>query len=67
VTTVKLAVQAVDLVADAAGMNSALTSCPIERCWRDVHTASQHVLMNTARFEVIGRVLFGLDPASPVI
>jgi alkylation response protein AidB-like acyl-CoA dehydrogenase len=67
VTAAKLAVQAVDLVADAAGMNSAQTSCPIERCWRDVHTASQHVLMNTARFEVVGRVLFGLDPGSPVI
>ena len=67
VTAAKLAVQAVDLVADAAGMNSAQTSCPIERCWRDVHTATQHVLMNTARFEVVGRVLFGLDPGSPVI
>ena len=63
----RLAVQAVDLVADAAGMNSAQTSCPIERCWRDVHTATQHVLMNTSRFEVVGRVLFGLDPGSPVI
>ncbi|HZC45917.1 MAG TPA: acyl-CoA dehydrogenase family protein [Candidatus Acidoferrum sp.] len=67
ITAVKLAVQAVDLVADAAGMNSAQTSCPIERCWRDVHTAKQHVLMNSARFEVVGRVLFGLDPDSPVI
>jgi alkylation response protein AidB-like acyl-CoA dehydrogenase len=67
VTAAKLAVQAVDLVADAAGMSSALTSCPIERCWRDVHTASQHVLMSTPRFEVVGRVLFGLDPGSPVI
>ena len=67
VTAVKLALQAVDLVADAAGMSSAQTSCPIERCWRDVHTASQHVLMNTARFEVVGRVLFGLDPGSPII
>jgi alkylation response protein AidB-like acyl-CoA dehydrogenase len=67
VTAAKLAVQAVDLVADAAGMSSAQTSCPIERCWRDVHTASQHVLMNTARFEVVGRVLFGLDPGSPII
>jgi indole-3-acetate monooxygenase len=67
VTAAKLAVQAVDLVADAAGMNSAQTSCPIERCWRDVHTATQHVLMNTSRFEVVGRVLFGLDPNSPVI
>jgi alkylation response protein AidB-like acyl-CoA dehydrogenase len=67
VTAAKLAVQAIDLVADAAGMSSAQTSCPIERCWRDAHTACQHVLMNTARFEVVGRVLFGLDPGSPVI
>jgi indole-3-acetate monooxygenase len=67
VTAVKLALQAVDLVADAAGMNASLTTSPIERCWRDVHTAAQHVLMNTARFEVVGRVLFGLDPGSPVI
>ncbi|HLI80995.1 MAG TPA: acyl-CoA dehydrogenase family protein [Candidatus Binataceae bacterium] len=67
VTAVKLALQAIDLIADAAGMSSARKSCPIERCWRDAHTASQHVLMNTARFEVIGRVLFGLDPGSPVI
>src|SRR5262249_8090346 len=67
VTAAKLAVQAIDLVADAAGMSSAQTSSPIERCWRDAHTACQHVLMNTARFEVVGRVLFGLDPGSPVI
>jgi alkylation response protein AidB-like acyl-CoA dehydrogenase len=67
VTATKLALQAVDLVADAAGMSSAQTSCPIERCWRDAHTASQHVQLNTARFEVVGRVLFGLDPGSPVI
>ena len=67
VTAVKLALQAIDLVADAGGLSSAQTACPIERCWRDAHTASQHVLMNTARFEVVGRVLFGLDPRSPVI
>jgi alkylation response protein AidB-like acyl-CoA dehydrogenase len=67
VMAVKLALQAIDLVADAAGMNSTRTSSPIERCWRDAHTASQHVLLNTSRFEVVGRVLFGLDPGFPVI
>ena len=67
VTAAKLAAQAVDLIAEIAGMNAAQTSCPIERCWRDVHTATQHVLMNTSRFEVVGRVLFGLDPGPPVI
>jgi indole-3-acetate monooxygenase len=67
VTATKLALQAIDLVADAAGMNANQTANPISRCWRDAHTASQHVLLNTARFEVIGRVMFGLDPDSPVI
>jgi len=67
VTATKLALQAIDLVADAAGMNANQTASPISRCWRDAHTASQHVLLNTARFEVIGRVMFGLDPGSPVI
>jgi alkylation response protein AidB-like acyl-CoA dehydrogenase len=67
VTSVKLAVQAVDLVADAAGMNATHSGTPIERAWRDVHTAAQHVGLNTARFEVVGRVLFGLDPGSPLI
>ncbi|MGC1677003.1 MAG: hypothetical protein WA740_05675 [Candidatus Binataceae bacterium] len=52
VTAVKLELQAVDLVADAAGMSSAQTACPIERCCRDAHTASQHVLLNTAHFGV---------------
>jgi alkylation response protein AidB-like acyl-CoA dehydrogenase len=67
VTAAQLAVQAVDMIWGIAGMNAAQTSSPIERCWRDVHTATQHVLMNTSRFEVVGRVLFGLDPGSPVI
>ncbi len=67
VTAVKLALQAVDLVADAAGMSSAQIACPIERCVRDAHTASQHVLLNTARFGVVGRVLLGLPAGSPVI
>jgi alkylation response protein AidB-like acyl-CoA dehydrogenase len=67
VTAVKLAAQAVDLVHDAAGMNAVQTSCDIERCWRDVHTMTQHVILGTGRFEVIGRVLLGLPPGSPII
>jgi hypothetical protein len=59
VTAVKLAAQAVDLVHDAAGMNAVKTSGDIQRCWRDVHTITQHVILATARYEVVGRVLFG--------
>jgi hypothetical protein len=32
-----------------------------------VHTLSQHVVLATTRYEVIGRILLGLDPASPII
>jgi hypothetical protein len=48
-------------------MNAVQISCAIERCWRDVHTLSQHVVLATTRYEVIGRILLGLDPASPII
>jgi alkylation response protein AidB-like acyl-CoA dehydrogenase len=67
VTAARLAAQAVDLIFDAAGATSIQTSCDVERCWRDVHAITQHVIMSTGRFEVIGRVLLGLDPGSPVI
>lgn len=67
VTAVKLAAQAVDLVHDAAGATSIQTACPIERCWRDVHAMTQHIILSTGRFEIIGRVLFGLDPGTPII
>ncbi|HEV7733369.1 MAG TPA: acyl-CoA dehydrogenase family protein [Candidatus Binatia bacterium] len=67
VTATKLAAQAVDLVHDAAGMSSVQTSSEIDRCWRDVHTITQHVILGTGRYEVIGRVMMGLDPESPII
>jgi alkylation response protein AidB-like acyl-CoA dehydrogenase len=67
VTAVKLSAQAVDLIYDAAGISAIRTSCAIERCWRDIHAVTQHVILSTGRFEVIGRVLLGLDPGSPII
>jgi len=62
VTTGKLAARTVDLVYDAAGISAMHTALPIERCWRDVNAVTQHVTMNTARYEVAGRILFGLPP-----
>jgi alkylation response protein AidB-like acyl-CoA dehydrogenase len=67
VTATKLAAQAVDLVHDAAGMNAMQGSGTIQRCWRDVHTITQHVILSTGRFEVVGRILFGLPPGVPII
>jgi len=67
VTGVRLAAQAIDILHDAAGMSSVTRDTVLDRCWRDVHTITQHVILTPARFEIAGRVLLGLDPASPVI
>ncbi|HTO08719.1 MAG TPA: acyl-CoA dehydrogenase family protein [Myxococcota bacterium] len=67
VTAVKLCAQAIDLVHEAAGMTAVSAGHELERCWRDLHTLSQHVILSSSRYEVIGRIMFGLDPASPII
>jgi alkylation response protein AidB-like acyl-CoA dehydrogenase len=67
VTAVRLAAQSIDLLHDAAGMSAVARDSVLERCWRDVHTISQHMVLSPARFEVAGRALLGLDPGSPVI
>jgi hypothetical protein len=33
----------------------------------DVHTAAQHLQVQEGRWETTGRVLFGLEPGSPVL
>jgi len=58
---------AVDLVYDAAGLTAGSLACPIERCWRDIHVARQHITLATTRYEVVGRVCLGLPPGSPLI
>lgn len=67
VTAVKLCAQAVDLLHDAAGMTAVQSGHALERCWRDIHTMTQHVILGSTRFEVIGRIFLGLDPGSPII
>jgi alkylation response protein AidB-like acyl-CoA dehydrogenase len=67
VTATRLAAQAVDLLHDAAGMSAVSEGAVLERAWRDVHTATQHLLLNPARLDITGRVFLGRDPASAVI
>ncbi len=48
-------------------MSAVASDSVLDRCWRDVHTMTQHVVLSPARFEIAGRVLMGLEPESPVI
>ena len=66
-TAVEQSVAATDLVYRLAGSSAIFQSSPLERCWRDVHTAAQHMQVQDGRWETAGRVLMGLDPGSPLL
>lgn len=59
--------EAVDIMVRQAGTSAIFQASLLERCWRDIHTASQHMHVQDARWETCGRVLFGKEAAGPII
>jgi alkylation response protein AidB-like acyl-CoA dehydrogenase len=57
----------VDRLYRLAGSSAIFQSSPLERCFRDVHTAAQHQQVQDGRWETAGRVLFGIEPNSPIV
>jgi indole-3-acetate monooxygenase len=57
----------VQIAYDIGGGTSVYESCPLQRCFRDVHTASQHVQVQSTNFETAGRVLLGLEPGTHIL
>jgi alkylation response protein AidB-like acyl-CoA dehydrogenase len=55
------AARAVDLAYTAAGGSSIYTSSPRKRCFRDVHVATQHVMVGSVIQELCGKVLAGIE------
>ncbi len=55
------AAQAVDLMYNAGGGSSIYATSRLQRCFRDVHTATQHIMVAPATHEVVGRLLLGLE------
>ncbi len=64
---VSSAVQAVDLVYIGAGASSLYAGCPLERAFRDVHAITLHIGVHPRVMETTGRVLFGLEPDTPLL
>jgi len=58
---VQSAAQAVDLMWAAAGSSPVYTSSPLERCFRDIHVATQHAAVGLFSLETIGSAL--INPA----
>lgn len=53
--------QAIDLMYNLAGGTSVYRSSPLQRIFRDVHVATQHMMVSTGTLELTGRLLLGLE------
>ena len=48
-------------------LNGSLGEAPIERACRNVHAVTQHIGVHPRILESTGRVLFGLEPDTPLL
>lgn len=61
----RAAVAAVDALLPLAGASAIYADNPIQRCSRDLHAASQHLLVNAHVLTDIGQVALGRTPTAP--
>jgi alkylation response protein AidB-like acyl-CoA dehydrogenase len=59
-------VEAVDHVCGVAGSSGIFTRSPLERAFRDVHTARHHGWVSESRYGTYGQIALGLRPDFPV-
>ena len=52
--------EAVDLAYNTGGGSSVYSSSPLQRCFRDIHTATQHLMVSPRAYEIFGRHRLGL-------
>jgi len=53
--------EAVDLMYDLGGGTSVYHKSPLQRVFRDVHVATQHMMVGPATLELTGRLLLGVE------
>ena len=59
----RAALDAVDSLYRLAGAEAVFAGHPLERCFRDLHTGSQHIMFSSAREQEFARIQLGVDPA----
>jgi hypothetical protein len=53
--------RAVDLAYNAGGGSTVYSSSSLGRCFRDVHTATQHIMVSPRMLETFGKLRLGID------
>jgi alkylation response protein AidB-like acyl-CoA dehydrogenase len=61
------AARVVDLMYNAGGGTSIYSSSPLQRCFRDIHVVTQHMMVGPATYELTGRLLLGGDVDTAVL
>jgi alkylation response protein AidB-like acyl-CoA dehydrogenase len=64
VNATQRSVAAVDRLYQAGGGSSIYENSVLQRCFRDIHVTTQHIMVAAPIYEVVGRVQMGLDPRS---
>jgi indole-3-acetate monooxygenase len=64
---VRAGTEAVDRVFRLAGADAVFASHPLQRCFRDIHAAGQHILFSGSRDQAFARVRLGLDQPTYLI
>jgi alkylation response protein AidB-like acyl-CoA dehydrogenase len=57
---VRAATEAVDRVFRLAGAGAVYSHHPLQRCWRDIHAAGQHILFSSGRDQSYAKVRLGI-------
>jgi len=39
----------------------------LQRCFRDMYAAVQHIQVQSGNFETCGRVMLGMEPGTPLL
>ena len=60
-TATRAAIAAVDRVFRLAGAEAVYEHHPLERCFRDIHTAGQHILFSASRDESYAKFRLGIE------
>lgn len=61
---IRLAAGVVDAMYNAAGATAVLKSHPIQRQFQDIHVITQHMQSRRSHYELVGKVLLGMEPRS---
>jgi alkylation response protein AidB-like acyl-CoA dehydrogenase len=61
------AAQAVEICYRLGGGTSNYETSALQRCMRDMHAITQHFIVASSNYEIVGRIMMGLEPGTPAI